>query len=233
MLDRRSPAPTPTYPDEFIGPRDSLVVVQMPFPGLYDSSLDAIIDSELESVSNNAIENGANAKSADSALWDATNFATLHYAIAAEYVDALNYAINEERGVNFGLRFESMHSPREYNFTTDRLFAYVPTRLINSLFKAARRSGTNIHKRMNAVCIERHTSYDGFFSSYSPDWQHEWPSDVAQWDHNQLASLFLALATPKQWESIEEIAFYTVQDGFNETFERHVDWGKYASLISA
>ena len=87
-----------------------------------------------------------------------------------------------------GFKFADMTSPREYNFTTDRLFATCSAAFIKRLWK---RSKADEHKTLAALIRERFTSYDGFMSHYSNDLE-QWPKTLADWDHNELETLLEA-----------------------------------------
>ena len=80
--------------------------------------------------------------------------------------------------------FESLHSPREYNFTIDVIFCEVPLEQVIGLYHV-----TPI-ELLDKHAAERFTSCSGFISLYSPGWQG-W-GDVRNWDHNQVGTLMRA-----------------------------------------
>lgn len=87
------------------------------------------------------------------------------------------------------ITFESMDSPREYNFTTDRVYANIPL-VVMRLFM--RQSKAEKHATLSSVLADRHTSRDGFASFYSnrlPEWLAK---PLQDWDHNELGSLLIA-----------------------------------------
>lgn len=93
--------------------------------------------------------------------------------IAKDYM----YHLGKELGLEF--TFESISSPKFYNFTTDRLFVDVDT---NELIHFYNR----VDKAILADMIkERHTSGPGFDSYYENDIAHESWSDPEKFDHNQ------------------------------------------------
>lgn len=82
-------------------------------------------------------------------------------------------------------------SPREYNFTTDRVFFKVNvtgvnyTRFINKMFNEYR-------KELNEMIIKNHSSYDGFHSFYSNDIT-DWETRKHSLDYNELSTVFETL----------------------------------------
>lgn len=97
------------------------------------------------------------------------------------------------------MRYESMSSPREYNFTTDRLFAYGRLQAFRVMLRLARRPENKA--AWSRIVRERHASRDGFCSWYPAD-SNQWPEHIAEYDHNHLATLLaFALESCGRWES--------------------------------
>jgi len=77
------------------------------------------------------------------------------------------------------LKFESIDSPKYYNYTTDRLFCDALESDLINLYNAT-------NKEILAEMIkERHTSGPGFSSYYDNDIKAEAWSDPEKFDHNQ------------------------------------------------
>ncbi len=90
------------------------------------------------------------------------------------------------------MEFESIDSPRQYNFTTDRLFVDVPA---NELIHFYNRVDQGI---LADMIKEKHTSGPGFDSFYEndindPSWQ-----DPALFDHNQWCTVIEAKAKQEE-----------------------------------
>lgn len=128
--------------------------------------------------------------------------------------------------------FESMDSPREYNFTTDRLYAEIPLGMMYLLFRKSRAEN---HATLAAVIAERFTSCDGFISHYSrhlADWMEK---PLADWDHNELGTLLIAAMRmsgidPDESETRERLYYDTFGDeGAYQAWESAVDWEKFES----
>jgi len=146
----------------------------LPFAGFYDSSHDAELDYAMESMFSN--DQGDPNPGLTDRVRCTCRWHAVHLAYAKEF--AKSYC--EEVGIQL-TRFESLDSPRFYNFETDRLFIELPLEEIQRL----RRETSTVS--LDRVAAERHTSRSGFISFYSPDWR-TW-SDMGSWDHNQLQTL--------------------------------------------
>lgn len=164
-------------------------------------------------------------------MTDCADYRAIHLAIARTYVDAFNNVVGDEIGIDLGLKFESMTSPREYNFETDRIFAYVPVDTIEALFAA---SVADNHAALRKVLEERHTSYSGFHSYYSNDVESWLAKPLADWDHNELCSLLCAAMlragmTDWRWD-----VYYAVveSDGIHHEYEAGFDYVKFQERVT-
>ncbi len=187
-------------------------------------------------------------------LFDVTDYSVAYQQIARDYVAAFDYIA----GAAFGLvvkdtrqrynyqtkefereaynrpsiraTFESMDSPREYNFATDRIYADIPLSVMRELFK---RSKADKHATFSAVIKERFTSYDGFISGYSNRLQEWLSKPLTDWDHNELGTLLIAalnLAGHDDEELRSDLFDATCgSDGASHAWEKAVDWPKFES----
>ncbi len=80
-----------------------------------------------------------------------------------EYVEALNHFLGESL-----LAFDSLESPREYNFTTDRIFCEISRENLIKAYKATPAV------MLQTVISDQFTSRDGFTSFY--------PDNLDSWD---------------------------------------------------
>jgi hypothetical protein len=149
--------------------------ILIPFAGFYESWHDANIDGALEQMLGDS--SGSPIAGLMEHAWRG-NFAPTHAAYAAAYAEAFLDEF-EIKGM-----FESMHSPREYNFTTDRLFCDVPDEEMQRIYAEVPRA------TLDKFAAKRFTSRDGFSSFYSPD-VDTWGA-LDGWDHNQLGCLLAA-----------------------------------------
>jgi hypothetical protein len=93
------------------------MIIQIPFSGFYNSIHNSNIEYELDNgVFTDHATGRINNDRLSELAYDAINRRELYLDYAREYVDNFNC----EFGLN--LEFESMKSPKEYNFSTGRIF---------------------------------------------------------------------------------------------------------------
>lgn len=228
------------------------VVIKLPFPGFYESWYSGSIDSEEEQFAEYEAEyrqeeNGVpenqrlDAREICDILFDVTDYSSCYRELADRYVDAFQYWLKDELGIGLPLEFEKMTSPREYNFETDRIFAYMPAEKVKEL----REMVDGLHYRK--VVEERHISRSGFSSYYSADLETYLEKDDDEFDHNELETLLIACINTKldpdhnqlldngvredwDWDIYEAMANSEV---FYTAWEAGVDWAKFEERVQA
>lgn len=192
-------------------------VILLPgFPGFYESSLSQAIDYEesshieyecdtydKEREARFPEEIRLNESEMASIFFDHTQYSIAYQNLARDYLDSFADELRDTLGIPVTLQWESMSSPREYNFATDRVFATISESDIWRLWVMSSRDG---HETLRAIVRQRFTSRSGFLSYYDNDLD-SWidgrrPSDF---DHNELSAVL---------EAAIEVA--TLQPGFNE-----------------
>ena len=168
------------------------MLTTIPFSGFYYSLHDSALDSALESIFSD--DSGEKRDSIFYAAQAATDWRTVQNKYAVEYAAAFAAKFN------LPLQFESMKSPREYNFSTDIIYCTI------SDGDAARFFDTCDKTLLDKIARETFTSRDGFASFYDPDFT-EW-GDILTWDHNQMGALVRTLAAEQnpdldQWAEFE------------------------------
>lgn len=192
------------------------MIVNIPFEGFYYSKY----DQELGLLQEQEVEYGDHDYDQDAysdALWRHTDHGKAYEEIAQAYVRHFNAYVEQETGLDLGLKFHRLVSPREYNFTTDRIDCVIELKNVFDLAFA------KDWKDLKATIKERHTPYDGFISFYSND-PEVWKSKpYADWDHNELGTLLRAFMKrlPEDWEWT---VFYRVQEEISDIWEGCVDW---------
>lgn len=91
--------------------------------------------------------------------------------------------------------FESLISPREYNFETDRIFVKLTPQGLRDLVRQI------LPSDFDKLCRERFTSRSGFISFYSPNYNHWGPP--SSWDHNQIGTLMECLPETDELDLME------------------------------
>ena len=136
------------------------MLTTLPFSGFYCSKW----SNELDDVENNFIENEAEDddtldESEVSVLVDkCRQYETQMQYVAQKYVGYFNEKFKEEFGIALGLRFESLKSPREHNFTSDVIYAYIDEGVVRRLLDDLEES------KLADMIRERFTSRSGFIS---------------------------------------------------------------------
>jgi hypothetical protein len=167
-------------------------------------------------------------------LLNVSDYGAMQNAIARKYVSAFNNEASEALGFPLRLSFETMTSPREYNFATDRIFCDMPASVARKLFVMSKREN---HAALTRVIKSRFTSCDGFISHYSnrlADWTDK---PLADWDHNELGTLLIAcLSLCADWKDNDwELSVYyavTDCDGIYREWQDGIDWQKFETAVS-
>jgi hypothetical protein len=218
------------------------ISVEIPFGGFYESLWSEAVDSEIEQLCEHYAERDNEEQAPElrlsaneyaEILFDCTDYSAIYAAVSRSYVSAFESVFNEQTGLQLGLKFEEMTSPREYNFTTDRIFCNISFGTAKRLFARSRKDG---HAMLAKIIAERFTSYDGFISSY-PNALDSWlAKPLADWDHNEIGTLLRAVwALSPDFDKDWRYAVYealTEDDGVMQELDSGVDWEKLESKIA-
>ncbi len=164
------------------------ILTSIPFAGFYETCFSELAEYEL----NDCLENSNNLTKKEKEelcelVYDVQDFSSVRLDIAQEYAMAFNELFKNETGFELGLEFESMQSPREYNFETDRIFCFISPDKVKKLYQETDK------KILNDIIKERFTSRSGFISNYENSLE-EWivKKTPKFWDHNQIETLIIA-----------------------------------------
>jgi len=201
------------------------MIINIPFEGFYESKHSGELDSIEERYVEWEVERDPTLDTQElrDALYRATNYGLTFDHIARAYVTYFNDYIKGEYEIDLELKFESMTSPREYNFETDRIFCHISQEKAQLLFDST--STPAIRQAIH----DRFTSRSGFISSY-PNRLEDWPTAIEEWDHNELGTLLVALladAEDYDWKIWEDMQDHNVYD---TAFDKCVDWVRYDDL---
>jgi hypothetical protein len=209
-------------------------IIQLPFAGFYESVHDQQLDDaqerDAEHFAGSDNEYYPNAVGMDESdlneiLFEMADWSKAHEKYARDYVSAFAGYVKQETGVDLGLEFERLESPREYNFGTDRLFAYIPVSVLGTL-KAAVTLGN-----LAEVINERHESRSGFCSFYTTDIEAWNAKPLADWDHNELCTLLIAWMrqeiAPDADEAINDDVIDFDPEMNTDAWQECVDWSAF------
>lgn len=178
-------------------------VVLLPFSGFYGS----VHEEQIDYVYRSMFTDWATGCELNEPLYeyafDDIDWPDVYEAYAKEFVDAL-WEITDIQ-----IEFESVQSPKYYNFTTDRVFGYIKDPDLLKMLQEVERN------TLDSVCCELFTSRSGFISHYNPDYR-EWGT-LDEWDHNQLGALFVAWLKTKNLYA--EVTGWFLEDSNGEIDE--------------
>jgi len=161
-----------------------LVEVVIPcFPGFYESELSDLIDRAVDDLFD--YEGNGDSKSTPKDFWDHVKYQETELNVAQLWLEGYQRWLKNDHDLDIPLKWAAMESPKEYNFTTDRVFVNVK---LNDVAKVFRRAGKD---DVAATARKMFTSYDGFISFYDSDIR-DW-GKFSTWDHNQFGAVFAAL----------------------------------------
>ena len=176
------------------------------FPGFYESLLSGAVDSYEEWESEWMAEKECSQKyepetyqpehlrlSASEYVelfFKCTDYQKTYLKVAQFWVEAFDEWCKENlKTPAKSFTWESMKSPREYNFETDRVFVHVPEEVVKMLFT---RSEEQNHQQLRETIKELFTSRSGFMSFYSNDLEAWLEKPLETWDHNEVMTLIMA-----------------------------------------
>lgn len=182
------------------------------YQGVWNDALDSALESEVDSLCEDYPE--LERKEIETILLDKAKCGLAFDEIAEKYVAAFQAWLEANIGLSIKLTYKALESPKEYNFTTDRIFAKISLSDARRAFKKAGRE--EVAKAAKAMF----TSRDGFISFYDPDIEAWGPLET--WDHNQLMSIFVVLVG----DADVDFEIYMGDDGqfVDAAFRDCVDW---------
>lgn len=173
------------------------MLTTIPFSGFYNSLHDSEIDQTIERMFSDRDTGCITNDGIAHRLWQSCQFKQVHEKYAKAYCEA--FADEFE----IAIQFESMQSPREYNFTTDVIFANIEMPELRKILAKVDRN------ELADLVRQTFTSCDGFISFYSNDLD-SW-GDVSEWDHNQCGTLLQCLAGSDfdQWREYDLVSDFS------------------------
>ena len=155
--------------------------------------------------------------------------------VCKDYVAALEQEVSSLLGFKLGLTFESMISPREYNFGTDRIFAHIPAASVRKLLAIAKADN---FAALADVLGEELTPRSGFMPFYDNTptgfLGSTRPADL---DHNESAMLLQAaiIASGGEWgdsdfeSGLRSDIFGLLNDwnSFDDAWQTGMDWADF------
>lgn len=156
----------------------------IPFDGFYNSTSDEHVDSAYEQYFD--VEGTGDPEFLASEFHYMMDFSNCQNEGAKIYHDAFLTWFEEQTEIKLDATYDTMESPREYNFTTDIIFTKLTMETVQKLFDYV-----DQHE-LSARIVDRFTSCSGFISFYSNDVLEWLKKPLNTWDCNEVGTLIEA-----------------------------------------
>ena len=162
----------------------------IPFDGFYESFISADIDHQIgQQIEWDSDIYDLN-EDEQQILWNNyldINRSYFYNQIAEDYTNFYIDELNERlEGFTLKATYKCFESPREYNFTTDRIFIEIEENHAIDFIKYIIK---NYKKELEEKIKQRFTSRDGFWSHYK-NGLDLWTQDYSEWDCNMIGTCF-------------------------------------------
>ena len=162
----------------------------IPFDGFYESFISADIDHQIgQQIEWDSDIYDLN-EDEQQILWDNyldINRSYFYNQIAEDYTNFYIDALNERlKGFTLKATYKCFTSPREYNFSTDRIFIEIDENHAIDFIKYIIK---NYKKELEKKIQDRFTSRSGFISNYKNSLDL-WIDDYSEWDCNMIGTCF-------------------------------------------
>ena len=148
---------------------EGLLEAQIPFCGWYNSVFEESLEREAYNIFYPDDDD------------DEIDWKALHQSVSREYVSVFQRWLKHNFNLSVNLQFETMTSPREYNFETDRIFAKLSLEDAKKIFNTTK-------ELMPKMVKQKYTDRPGYISFYDSNFDN-WPKDLSKWDHNEIGTM--------------------------------------------
>lgn len=188
------------------------LITRIPFQGYYETAYAELVDQNLTYDTDISVIPTKLAQEAWDLVYYTKDYIAAFTDLSKLYIESFQKTFNDATDLNISLTWESLISPKEYNFETDRVFAKISQSDIEKLYAFCDKA------MLKAQIKANYTSRDGFISFYSSNLDTWLDIPLAKWDHNQLCELFLcAIAqTARGEESFESDLYDDLADYYSQ-----------------
>ena len=162
----------------------------IPFDGFYESFISDDIDHQIGQQIEWDSDTFDLNESEEEIIQDnylTVNTSYFYNQIAEDYTNFYIDALNERlEGFTLKATYKFFTSPREYNFSTDRIFIEIEENHAIDFIKYIIK---NYKKELEKKIEDRFTSRDGFISFYKNSLDL-WIDDYSEWDFNMIGTCF-------------------------------------------
>lgn len=152
-----------------------MITLKIPFQGFYESAHSMLLDD-----AENYLFTDSDSENQNEGLINRFQCACNYNQVFTEYAKGYTKAFKDDFNIP-SLKFINLHSPREYNFSTDKIECSISRADVRRIYKEADKS------KLTYFVAQHCTSRSGFCSFYSPDLK-DW-GYVDNWEHAQLSLL--------------------------------------------
>lgn len=141
--------------------------------------------------------------------------------VAAEYTACMQECYRNELGVDIRLEFTELVSPREYNFSTDKIYCKLSCDNIKDFVGRINALILENYDKMSEYIKERHSTRDGFVSFLSSEireWLHEWQNDERMMSCVLFYLVDIFRNKRGELESIDSELYYQIHEQVDSTF---------------
>jgi len=192
----------------------------IPFQGFYNSLYSYAMEGEIENSLDWYTEDYDLSETQRDTLANGyleKNVSKFYHNVSKDYAEAFIYEIERETGLSLDAKFESMESPKEYNFQTDRLFIELPEASAVAFVDYIL---ANHKDELKKLIAQRFTTRSGFISHYDNTLE-AW-GDPSEWDYNQLGTCFQIFEYLEQ-EIYEHSIYESISNGLADTLSDAAD----------
>jgi hypothetical protein len=165
------------------------------FGGFYNSIHDGLIDSMLDDYYQDEHGNTLDYYSLD------IPYKTIFEDYSKFYLKCFLEWLNDDYGINVSFKFSHLINPREYNFSTDKIIAFISKSDENKLLKHFKNDTSFLNYLKNAT-----RSYDGYISFYD--------YDGALKNKDGVLSDYLTQYLCNEYNQSNYINFYNLHNGY-------------------
>jgi len=178
------------------------------FPGFYSTIFEPDETSEIEYFTQLRIDNKLTPVDFDQFQFDYDNYRKRISKDCCGFIERELKALN----VLDSITFQSVYSPKEYNFATDAI--YIAVNLTDENVEVIKKYLQDNIESFTQYVKDRYTSYDGFMSSYSNN-VNAWLFDECL-EHKHMLGPILEFICRNEDINSEDMYYYASQDNYLE-----------------
>lgn len=212
--------------NEVLKMKNTYLAVLPFFGGFFHSTHSHFVDMEAEAPIQD--DHGDIIEAVSDSWTDCVEWSDAYKQYSELYTEALTEYTEAETDKVLDMTFESLVSPRFYNFGTDRLFVDISEKTVYDML-------WNMDFDILAKLIKgRFTSCDGFISHY-PNSLDQWENQtIEELDHNELGTIVEAYLMSIGFDTQEldrDIAMHMYENGYLQSLDFGEEYNKMVNEV--